>query len=308
MRRVENMQRSYCLIVRIVLRVCMLFSVHAGIFLTCSWAQQPILQQLVYLNIPAYNLNLYTQYADQRWERLSVPVGVGRAADRKYQTPTGQGELYVKATGVTFEYGSQNPKELVGKTITHSNTFDKNTLKPITMKMPNDMKSIFMRINSDIDAQFHTRFVLHETTDWYTVGTPASNGCIRIDREDMHRLYAALAPSVYEGPLPQSVPITIYYDVAEYYPEQKMMVLHANIYNRQVDYVYEILHDLQEAGIDTRLMNMPALVEIVNQAEQQFHQALHTIQSRLKKAPFDRLIKDHEKQLLHFTFYLRFQY
>lgn len=299
------MQRSYCLIVRIVLWGCIFLSIHAGIFHPCSCAQQPILQQVVYLNIPSYNLNLYTQYADQRWERLSVPVGVGKGAE---QTPTGQGELYVKATGVTFEYGAQNPKELVGKTITHSHTFDKGTLKPVTIKMPNDMKSIFMRINSDIDAQFHTRFVLHETTDWYTVGTPASNGCIRIDREDMQRLYAALAPSVYEGHLPQSVPITIYYDVAEYYPEQKMVVLHANIYNRQVDYVHEILQDLQEAGIDARLMNMPVLVEVVNQAEQQFQQALHTIQSRLKKAPFDRLIQDHEKQLLHFTFYLRFQY
>ena len=170
------------------------------------------------------------------------------------------------------------------------------------------MKSIFMRINSDLDAQFYTQFVLHETTDWYTVGIPASNGCIRIDREDMHRLYAALAPSVYEGRLPQPVPITIYYDVAEYYPEQKMVVLYANIYNRPVDYVHEILHDLREAGIDTRLMNMPALVEIVQQAEQQFQHALHTIQRRLKKAPFERLIQDHEKQQLYFTFYLKFHY
>lgn len=302
------MQRHHNLIDRILLSVYGLFIIHVGILHTCASAQSQILQQLVYLNIPSYSLNLYTQYEDQRWERLSVSVGVGKGSERRSQTPTGQGELYVKATGVTFEYGAQNPKELVGKTITHSHTFDKGTLKPVTIKMPSDMKSIFMKINSDIDAQFYTRFVLHETTDWYTVGTPASNGCIRVDREDMQRLYAALAPSVYEGPLPQSVPITIYYDIAEYYPEQKMMVLHANIYNRQVDYVHEILHDLQEAGIDTRLMDMPALVEIVNQAEQQFAQALHTIQNRLKKAPFDRLIQDHEKQLLHFTFYLRFQY
>ncbi|MDY0094672.1 MAG: L,D-transpeptidase [Candidatus Vecturithrix sp.] len=302
------MPRCYCLMVRAMFGLCLLFSLHAVIFHEYSCAQQPILQQLVYLNIPAYNLNLYTQYEDQRWERLSVPIGVGKGAERRSQTPTGQGELYVKATGVTFEYGEQNPAELVGKTITHSNTFDKNTLKPITVKMPNDMKSIFMRINSDIDAQFHTRFVLHETTDWYTVGTPASNGCIRLDREDMQRLYAALAPSVSEGYLPQSVPITIYYDVAEYSPEQQMMVLHANIYNRSIDYVHEILHDLQEAGIDTRSMNMPVLLEVVNQAEQQFQQALHMIQNRLAKAPFDRLILDHEKQLLHFTFYLRFQY
>ncbi len=273
-----------------------------------SFSQKRVLQQLAYLNIPAYSLSLYTQYDDNHWERLAIPVGVGKGSRRKNQTPTGQGKLYAKATGVTFQYGTQNPKEFVGKTITHSNTFDKETLKPVRIKMPGDMKSIFMKINSDLDAQFYTRFVLHETTDWYTVKTPASNGCVRIEREDMRRLYKAIAPMVQEGTLSNAIPITIYYDVSEYYPEQQMVVLHANIYNRQIDYTHEILGDLKEAGIDTRLMNMPALISIIKQAQAQFEQALQTIHRRLRKAPFDRLIYDHEKQLLHFMFYLKFQY
>ena len=124
----------------------------------------------------------------------------------------------------------------------------------------------------------------------------------------MNRLYNTIDPSVGEGTFSTVVPITIYYDVTEYYPEQKMVVLHANIYNRQVDYVYEVLHDLKEAEIDTSLMNMSALVNIVKQAEQQFDQAMQTIHKRLRKAPFERLIHDQEKQLLHFTFYLKFQY
>ncbi|MBD3305517.1 L,D-transpeptidase family protein [candidate division KSB3 bacterium] len=282
---------------------------YLGVFSHVAWSQPAtILQHLVYLNVPAYTLNLYTQYSDQRWERLTIPVGVGRGPGRKNQTPTGQGELYAKATGVTFEYGAQNPAELVGKTITHSNTFDKTTLKPVRIKMPSDMKSIFMKINSDLDAQFYKRFVLHETTDWYTVGTPASNGCIRVERDDMHRLYNVLHPSVQEGPLSSAVPITIYYDVAEYYPDEKRVVLHANIYNRQIDYVQEILADLQEAGIDTSLMNMPALEAIVQKAHAQFEHAERTIRTRLSKAPFDRLVRDEEKQLLHFTFYLTFHY
>ncbi|MBN1552979.1 L,D-transpeptidase [bacterium] len=285
------------------------FLTHLGILLhEASCSQRRILQQLAYLNIPAYSLNVYTQYDDERWERLSIPVGVGQGSQRSYQTPTGRGELYAKATGVTFTYGPQNPKELVGKTITHSNTFDKATFKPVRIEMPKDMKSIFMKVNSDIDAQFYKRFILHETTDWYTVGVPASKGCIRIDREDMQRLYSAIDPSVQEGTLSNVIPITIYYDVVEYYPEQKMVVLHANIYNREVDYVHEILHDLKEAGIDTQLINIPALVTIVNQAKAQFAEAIHTIQARLHNAPFDRLIRDHEKRLLHFTFYLKFQY
>jgi len=267
-----------------------------------------IVQQLAYLNIPAYTLNLYTQYNDGRWDRLSVSVGVGGGPQRKYQTPTGQGELYAKAIGVTFQYGTQNPKELVGKTITHSNTFDKETLKPVRIKMPNDMKSIFMKLNSDIDRQFYKQFVIHETTDWYTVGAPASKGCVRIDREDMNRLYNAIDPSVQKGTFSNPVPITTYYDVAEYYPDQGIVVLHANVYNRPIDYIHEILYDLREAGVDTSLMNMPALVNIVKQAEAQFEQAISGIQVKLRKAPFERLIHDHEKQLLHFTFYLIFRY
>ena len=174
--------------------------------------------------------------------------------------------------------------------------------------MPDDMKSIFMRLNSDLDGQFYEQFVLHETTDWYTVGAPASKGCVRLDREDMEQLFNALDPSVPEGVLSKPVPVTTYYDVAEYFPEQQMMVLHANIYNRQIDYIHEILHDLQEAGIDTSLMNMAALVDIVKQAETQFDQATKAIRNKLKKAPFNRLIRDDEKQLLHFTFYLKFHY
>jgi hypothetical protein len=53
---------------------------------------------------------------------------------------------------------------------------------------------------------------------------------------------------------------------------------------------------------------MPGLVNIVKQAEQQFNQALETIRHRLRKAPFERLIHEHEKKLLHFRFYLKFRY
>ena len=87
-----------------------------------------------------------------------------------------------------------------------------------------------------------------------------------------------------------------------------MVVLHANIYHRPVDYAHEVLSDLQKAGIDTNLMNMSALMTIVQQAETQFENAMKTISSRLKKAPFNRLVYDDEKKMLHFTFFLKFQY
>jgi len=273
-----------------------------------AYSPENVVEQMVYLNIPAYRLSLYTKFINGEWDRFSIPVGVGKGTKQSTQTPTGQGTLYAKATGVTFQYGSQNPPELVGKTITHSNTFDKTTLEPVTIKMPADMRSIFMRITSDIDAQFYTQFVLHETTDWYTVGTPASSGCVRIDRDDMQRLYQMLAPSVSEGNMLTPVSIVTYYDVAEYYPERQMVLLHANIYQRRIDYVHEVLRDLQEAGVNTQLMNIPALVDVIRQAEAQFEVTLQTITERLRKPPFERLVREHEKQLLHFPVYLRFRY
>jgi hypothetical protein len=277
-----------------------------------SWcfahSSKEIVEQIVYVNIPAYRLSLYTKQTNGQWEQLTIPVGVGKGLKKKTQTPTGKGVLYAKATGVTFQYGPQNPPELVGKTISHSNTFDQATLQPVTIKMPSDMRSLFMRLTGDTDAQFYTQFVLHETTDWYTVGTPASSGCMRIEREDMQRLYQTIAPLVSEGNLTTPVPIITYYDVAEYYPDRQMVVLHANIYQRKVDYVHEVLRDLQEAGIDSQLMNIPALIDVIQQAEAQFEITLNTIYARLRKPPFERLVHDHEKQLLHFPIYLRFQY
>lgn len=138
--------------------------------------------------------------------------------DRKHQTPTGKGELYAKAIGVTFEYGPHNPKELVGQLITHSNTFDKATLKRADV-MPDDMKSIFMRVTSDVDSQFYTRTRQMKRRTGYTVGNLASSGCSRIDREDMCcAVQRSFEPSVYEGNLQTTVPITIYYECGRICP------------------------------------------------------------------------------------------
>ena len=68
----------------------------------------------------------------------------------------------------------------------------------------------------------------------------------------------------------------------------------------------KVIIDIELKGLGDAKKGLDDLTK--KQAEQQFNQALQTIHSRLRKAPFERLIKDHEKQLLHMTFFLKFNY
>lgn len=259
--------------------------------------------QQVVVNVPAYRLTLYT-WEDNNWKTLTIPVGVGKGADVFDETPTGEGYLYAKATGVVFRYGDQNPEDLAGKIIKYSYTFSKETLKPIRVFMPKDMKSVFMAILSNETQIVHEQYVLHQTTDWYTVGTPASNGCIRIDGEDMQNFYASLAPEVESGRFSLPIPISIHYEIVEYNKYQEEFILHANIYRKPLDYLDKILEILYQQSIDLGAIDVPRLRERITEAEAQFQIAEKYIRKKLNRPPSKRLILDKEKQQLHYSIFL----
>ncbi len=104
------MQRCYCLMVRTMFGICLFFSSHAVIFHEYSCAQQPILQQLVYLNIPAYNLNLYTQYEDQRWERLSVPIELAREWNVGHKLQPGKANSMSRPWALRLSMANKTPQ------------------------------------------------------------------------------------------------------------------------------------------------------------------------------------------------------
>ncbi len=260
--------------------------------------------QQVVINIPAYRLVLYIPDGGDSWRTLTIPIGVGRGTEFSNQTPTGEGYLYAKATGVVFRYGDQNPEDLVGKVIEYSYTFDKKTLKPIKIPMPKDMKSIFMSILSDETQEVYEQFVLHQTTDWYTVGAPSSNGCIRIDREDMQILYDYLAPEIRSGRFPRAVPISIRYEIVEYNEPREELVLHANIYHKPLDYFDEVLKILQQQRIDLRRIDFSRLKWYIDTAEAQFQSIEQYIRKKLSRPPAKRLLLDKEKEQLHYSIFL----
>lgn len=266
--------------------------------------QRSILRQQVVVNIPAYQLTLYTQDENYSWKTLTIPIGVGSGIKASDETPTGEGYLYAKATGVVFRYGDQNPANLVGKIIKYSNTFDKRTLKPIRIPMPKDMRSVFMAILSDETQTVQERYVLHQTTDWHTIGVPASNGCIRIDNEDMQTFYTSIAPEVPSGRFPLPIPISIHYEIIEYDKDQGNLILHANIYNKPLNYLDEILEIFHQEAIDLGRIDVPQLGWRIAEAEAQFQVAEKHIRKKLNQPPSKRLILDGEKQQLHYSIFL----
>ncbi len=260
--------------------------------------------QQVVVNIPAYRLTLYTRDEGDSWKTLTIPIGIGKGTEPSNETPTGEGYLYAKETGVIFRYGSENPKNLIGKIIRYSYTFDKKTLKPIKIPMPKDMKSVFMIIYNQETQSVDQQFVLHQTTDWYTVRAPASNGCIRIDEEDMQNFYSSLVPEVKSGKFPLPVPISIHYEIVEYDRHSRKLLLHANIYHKPLNYLDEILKVLHQESIDLRQIDIPGLKWRIVEAETQFQIAEQYIRKKLSQPPFKRLLLDEEKQQLHYSLFL----
>lgn len=260
--------------------------------------------QRVYLNIPAYRLDLYREEGNNFWRILTIPVGVGRGTELSDQTPIGEGYLYAKATGVVFRYGDQNPENLIGKVIEYSYTFDRRTLRPVKIPMPKDMKSVFMSILNEETQRVEDRFVLHQTTDWFTVETPSSNGCLRIKEEDMQMFYDDLAPETRSGRFPVAVPIYIYYDVVEYDSSQEQLILHANIYHKPINYFDEVVETLREQSIDPGRIHIPRLKWHIATAEAQFRLTERYVRRKLKQPPHKRLVLDEEKEQLHYPIFL----
>jgi len=260
--------------------------------------------QWVVVNIPAYQLTLYTRDAGDSLKTLTIPIGVGKGTEPSNETPTGEGYLYAKETGVIFRYGAQTPENLIGKIIKYSYTFDKKTLKPIKIPMPKDMKSVFMTIFNQETQNVYEQFVLHQTTDWYTVRAPASNGCIRIDEEDMQNFYDGLAPQVKSGRFPLPVPISIRYEMVEYDNRSRRLILHANVYHKPLNYLDETLKVLPQESIDLGQIDIPKLRWRIAKAETQFQVTEQYIRKKLSQPPSKRLLLEEEKQQLHYSLFL----
>lgn len=94
--------------------------------------------------------------------------------------------------------------------------------------------------------RWYQKYMIHSTTDEFTVGTTASSGCLRVKMKDMLDLYGKTAPDVKEGNI-RKVPLEVKYECVEFGEEG--IVVHADVYDRKINYLDEIKKLLNGAGV-----------------------------------------------------------
>ncbi len=227
-------------------------------------------EQRIVVNIPAYKLFLIGDS-----EKYEFDVAVGKKDHRRRPTPVGKGVISEKRERIVFVYDQDIPQldEKKGKKIIWTHTFDSKG-KPLKFKIPYEkMRALAMEIREG--NRVVKDFVIHSTPDEYTIGGPASDGCIRLRIEDMLKLYDLVAPNVSKGKLKQPVPLDLEYHLVEMRSDQ--ILLHANLYNRNVSYRKEL--ERLDPG---RKVNYAKFESVAKKAEREFQKVLHRIRSLLR--------------------------
>jgi hypothetical protein len=126
------------------------------------------------LNIPEFRL---------RYSGMEFPVSIGKPNAKKHtETPTGEGVIYEKIISPMFYY--KDPPN-TGKLITHVQSPDGRTIK-----VPyRDMRSLGIRMDAGKRWGLTEKFRIHSTAQSWDIGKAVSDGCIRMNVEDMLELY-----------------------------------------------------------------------------------------------------------------------
>ncbi len=245
------------------------------------------LNQKIVVNIPAYRLSLFSGEKAYHFD-----VAVGKMDHGRRPTPIGHGVISEKRDRIVFIYDQDIPQldEKKGKKIVWTHTFDSHG-KPVTYKMPYErMRALAMEIRQG--HQVVKDFVIHSTTDEYTIGGPASDGCIRLKIRDMLRLYDLVAPNVPKGKLSRPVPLSLEYHLVEV--KDGLIVLHANLYNESIAYGKEL-----EKRATGHKLNYEKFERLANEAERLFQEVLHRIRSILRNDWPRNYVPEELKKELH---------
>ena len=239
--------------------------------------------QEIHVNLPAFRLTLKSGI-----DTRSYPVAIGRGYAGRPETPVGHGEVYEKRKQVIFRYGQAYPQYDVekGDIIRWTNTF-KPSGEPTGYLMPyDDMRGLGRGIHTDDGIR--SRYVIHSTTDWFTVGTPASSGCLRLNIDDMLDLYSSVIPHRERGQI--SVPLTLSYDLIEV--SGSLVTLHADVYGAS-----DHLKELVSHGYPCT----PALRNNIRRIRDDFDRAHdHILETLLQDYPRN-FVPDDLKSRLHTT-------
>jgi len=189
------------------------------------------------VNLPARRLFLYQNDEILR----TYPVAVG---SNRYRTPIGPRYLQ----NITWNpWWYPPPYSDWAKDAKPTPPGPNNPLGPVKMSLGGDI-------------------FLHATNKDYTVGTPASHGCMRMHRKDALELawffqtrlsdqsddalrakYKAYPTSSFYVPLNQKIPVDIIYDLVRVSDEE--LEVHPDIYGHGGDLKQEVISRLHEVGI-----------------------------------------------------------
>ncbi len=209
-------------------------------------AAEPGLEQKVLINLPAYSLTLMNFVDGKLIDKYVFPIGIGMGYAGRPKTPIGDGFIYEKRKKIIFRYPEDYPHLDLYKDdiIMWTNTFDSKGT-PIGYRMPySKMRGLGMKIMAG--SLSYNEFVIHSTTEEFTVGSPATKGCIRLGLENMLKLYDLIAPDVEQGLLKKPIPLEIIYDLIEI--TRDSIVVHANVYGMDIDYIHELRKEISHSG------------------------------------------------------------
>lgn len=274
-----------------------------------------LVSQRVVINIPEYRLWLYNTYSEGNTEvDFEITIGVGRGylyapCPRGTYctppfTPIGEGWLNAKIPGMHIRY-HKGPK--TGQIVRWNNGFDEdgNFLRE-RIDYANVMRGITTRVDvlqPNGRMELMHNYVLHTTYDEFTVGMPSSGGCARLKKQEMIELFNRIAPETNKGVIPERIEIEFLYDVVQL-DENNMLYLHANIYDREIDWLAEIKHDMDERGFSCNL-DENLLESRINKQDAEFHQVQQEIRNIYVRDAAENYVSRELKARLHAQWNLR---
>ena len=265
------------------------------------FASKNRLEQRVNVNLPAYSLTLTNFLGRNLEETFIFPIGIGKGHGGRRQTPIGRGFIYDKRKEITFRYGADYPNIKIkkGDIIKWTNTYDEHG-KPKGYPMPySQMRGLGMMIKTNL-FDYSNNFVIHSTTDEFTIGTPTSSGCLRVGMEDMLNLYDRISPSTIQGDLKKIVPIKISYNLIEL--DQETIKLHANVYNKNIDIIQEFKEKITETDFNQEDFDYNKMKKAFTSANRKFRITHKRILKVLSKHHPHNFVPLYLKENLHKTY------
>jgi len=250
--------------------------------------QETSLQEVI-VNLPSYELGLYTNNKLAKKFRISIGMGY----NGKDQTPICKGVIHEKRKDIRFH----NKKGII-TTITR--TFNEKG-EELIYKIPYpQMRGLGVQLHQK--GKTLEKYIIHSTTDEFQLETPCSEGCLRLGINDMLNLYDLICPEKETGKLPTPIPLTVNYSTLEI--KQNHLLLHADIYGKISSWKDELKKCLKQKGINpTEIEFGKTLSEIIAMQKMlsNNHKALLEKMSR----PFpDNYVTQEQISSLHNTTFL----